>query len=137
MQEKTVIYFYKNLVGQNKYLATATVTSAQGTDALLSSIEEHLYKKIPKLNLGKYALIDGVVFKLSSLCGNEITEDNLKNSQKKMSLKPSQKVLVTNDGVYIDGQKLDFVTDVKPEHLRENIVKINIEFLAASYEERS
>ncbi|CAH0416142.1 hypothetical protein KAR50_05790 [Periweissella fabaria] len=64
MQEKIVIYFYKNLVGQNKYLATATANSAQGTDALLSSVEEQLYKKIPKLNLGKYVLIDGVVFKI-------------------------------------------------------------------------
>lgn len=64
MNERIVIFFYKNIFGQNKYLSTGTANGAQGTDRLLSSATEHVYKKIPKLNLGKYALVDVIVFKI-------------------------------------------------------------------------
>ena len=64
MEQKVAIYFYKNIFSQNKYLSTGSANGAQGTDLLLNSATEHVYKKIPKLNLGKYALIDGIVFKI-------------------------------------------------------------------------
>lgn len=44
---------------QNKNLSTGIANGAQGTDRLLSSATEHMYKKISKLNLGKYVSVDG------------------------------------------------------------------------------
>ncbi|PAV33115.1 hypothetical protein CI791_07620 [Leuconostoc lactis] len=64
MNEKTGIYFYKNIFGQNKYIATTSSNSVWGVDMKFSDAKDRLKKRVPKLNLGTYLLIDGTVFKL-------------------------------------------------------------------------
>lgn len=64
MAEKIGIYFYKNIIGQNKYLATSSASSGQGVDMMFSQAKEEFNKKVPKLNLGTYLLIDGKIFKI-------------------------------------------------------------------------
>lgn len=64
MEQKIAIYFYKNIFGQNKYIATTSSKTVWGVDMIFSDALDHLNKKVPKLNLGTYLLIDGTVFKL-------------------------------------------------------------------------
>ncbi|MBZ5995394.1 hypothetical protein KII97_02580 [Leuconostoc gelidum subsp. gasicomitatum] len=64
MEQKVGIYFYKNIFCQRKYIATSTIKNAQDVDMILSFPKEKLSKKVPKINLGTYLLIDGKVFKL-------------------------------------------------------------------------
>lgn len=64
MEQKAGIYFYKNIFYQRKYIATSTIGNAQGIDMMFNFPKEGLSKKVPKLNLGTYLLIDGKVFKL-------------------------------------------------------------------------
>ncbi|MBZ5985026.1 hypothetical protein KIJ05_07830 [Leuconostoc gelidum subsp. gasicomitatum] len=64
MEREVGIYFYKNIFGQNKYIATSTVNGGQGVDMILSQSVKGFNKKVPKLNLGTYLLIDGIIFKL-------------------------------------------------------------------------
>ncbi|TDM36260.1 hypothetical protein [Leuconostoc citreum] len=64
MEEKAAVFFYKNFLGQNKYIATSSIRSGQGMDLMFSHSKEEFDKKVPKWNLGMYLLIDGTVFKL-------------------------------------------------------------------------
>lgn len=64
MNEKVAIYFYKNIIGQNKYLATSSTSSGQGVDMMFGQSKKEFNKKVPKLNLGTYLLIDGKIFKI-------------------------------------------------------------------------
>lgn len=49
---------------------------------------------------------------------------------------PRQNVVETNDGVYIDGKKIEFVSAVEYEQLNSETVRVRIEFFAASYEDK-
>ncbi|MGR8824717.1 hypothetical protein [Leuconostoc mesenteroides] len=58
------IYFYKNIIGKNKYICTTSVKGPQAVDSLFGLDVLDLKKKVPKLNLGTYLIIDGTVFTL-------------------------------------------------------------------------
>lgn len=58
------IYFYKNVIGKNKYICTASVKGAQAVDSLFGLDVADIKKKVPKWNLGTYLIIDGTVFTL-------------------------------------------------------------------------
>ncbi len=64
MEEKVGIYFYKNILGQNKYIATTCTRSGQGIDMMFSHSVKEFNIKVPKINLGTYLSIDGEIFKL-------------------------------------------------------------------------
>lgn len=64
MKDTVIIYFYKNILGQNKYLGTASVSGAQSTNSLFGLDVLDMKKKAPKWNLGTYLTIDGLIFKI-------------------------------------------------------------------------
>jgi len=41
------IYFYKNIIGKNKYICTASVKCAQGVDSLFGLDVADVKKKVP------------------------------------------------------------------------------------------
>ncbi|WP_220739133.1 hypothetical protein [Leuconostoc miyukkimchii] len=64
MKEKVGIYFYKNLFGQNKYICIASANGALAVDSLFGTDSLSIKKKVPKLNLGTYLMVDELVFKI-------------------------------------------------------------------------
>ena len=52
---------------------------------------------------------------------------------------PTQKVLETKDGLYIDGFKVEFVVEdsVSIEKLSQNQVIVGLKFIAASFEKEN
>lgn len=64
VKDTVIIYFYKNILGQNKYLGTASVSGAQSTNSLFGLDVLDMKKKAPKWNLGTYLTIDGLIFKI-------------------------------------------------------------------------
>jgi hypothetical protein len=64
VKDTVIIYFYKNILGQNKYLGTASVSGAQSINSLFGLDVLDMKKKAPKWNLGTYLTIDGLIFKI-------------------------------------------------------------------------
>lgn len=64
VKDTVIIYFYKNILGQNKYLGAASVSGAQSINSLFGLDVLDMKKKAPKWNLGTYLTIDGLIFKI-------------------------------------------------------------------------
>ncbi|WP_349550374.1 MULTISPECIES: hypothetical protein [Leuconostoc] len=56
------------------------------------------------------------------------------NIEKDHFRKPSQEVIETEDKFCVDGQPIEFVSNVTTKHISQDVVEINVTFLAKSYQ---